>query len=91
MIHKKKDCWKLHSEKQEEFYKKIGSEEYAQKAHYEFALVKQLKVTGFPTVYIQTEETKFHLVGRGFTDYDTLKNNIQSVLSSIATSSSGLS
>ena len=72
----------------DEFYTKLASEDYADKARYEFALVKQLRVTGFPTVLIQTDETKFYLVARGFTDYDTLKKNIQSVLNSIANSSS---
>jgi putative protein-disulfide isomerase len=73
---------------EDDFYEKLASEEYAEKARYEFALAKQLKVTGFPTVLIQTDATKFYLVARGFTDYDTLKKNIQSVLNSIATSSS---
>lgn len=71
-----------------DFYAKLHSGEYEEKARYEFALVKQLHVSGFPTVLIQTDETKFYLVARGFTDYDTLKRNIQSVLSSIASSPS---
>lgn len=70
------------------FYKKMADEKYAEEARYEFSIVKQIKVTGFPTVLIQTDETKFHLVARGYTDYDMLKNNIQSVISSITNSSS---
>jgi putative protein-disulfide isomerase len=70
-----------------EFYSKLSSEDYIQKAHYEFALVKQLRVTGFPTVFIQVADDKFYLVARGFTDYETLSRNIQSVLQSIASSS----
>jgi len=73
----------------DEFYSKIPSEEYAEKARYEFALVKQLRVTGFPCLLVQTDETKFYLVARGYTDYYTTKKSIQSVLSSIATSSAG--
>ena len=73
----------------EEFYKKLKDKEYAEKARYEFALTKQLRVTGFPTLFIQTGDTKFYLVARGYTDYETVKKNIQSVLHSIATSSSG--
>ncbi|HUQ64844.1 MAG TPA: DsbA family protein [Flavitalea sp.] len=72
-----------------EFYTKMDEDEYLEKAQVEFALVKQLKVTGFPTVFIQTDETRFYLVARGFTDYDSIKNNIHSVLTSIATFSSG--
>lgn len=72
-----------------EFYSKMASEEYAEKARYEFALVKQLRVTGFPSVLVQTGESKFYLVARGYTDYETLNKNIQSVLSNTATPSSG--
>ncbi len=63
------------------FYEKLHSEEYKEKAYYEFSLVKQLHVTGFPCVFIQTGELKFHMVARGFTDYETLKQRIDNVLS----------
>lgn len=65
------------------FYERLHSEEYKEKAYYEFSLVKQLQVTGFPCVFIQTGELKFHMVARGFTDYDTLKQRIDNVLSSV--------
>lgn len=64
----------------EEFYSKLGSEEYKEKAYYEFALCKQLQVTGFPAVLIQVAEHKFYLVARGYTDYDSLKQRIESVM-----------
>jgi putative protein-disulfide isomerase len=44
---------------EEEFYTKLKSTEYKEKAYYEFALVKQLQVTGYPTVLLQASETKF--------------------------------
>jgi putative protein-disulfide isomerase len=72
---------------EDEFYNKMSDDAYAEKARYEFALVKQLRVTGFPSVLIQTGESKFYQVARGYTDYDTVKRNIQSVLDSIATAS----
>lgn len=62
------------------FYEKLKSNTYKEEAYYEFALVKQLKVTGFPTVFIQTSESRFHLVAQGFTDYDSLCQRIESVL-----------
>jgi putative protein-disulfide isomerase len=71
-----------------EFYEKLASTEYEEKARYEFALVKQLKVNGYPSVLLQVDETKFYLVARGYTDYETLTKNIHSVLQSIASSSS---
>jgi len=67
----------------EAFYTKLKSEEYKEKAYYEFQLCKQLQVTGFPCVLIQTTETKFHLLARGFTDYETLKARIENLLKDI--------
>ena len=64
----------------EVFFEKLRSEDYKQRAYYEFALMKQLQVTGFPAVFIQTTESKFHLVARGFTDYETLRGRIENVL-----------
>ena len=62
------------------FYERLKSEEYKEKAYYEFSLVKQLKVTGFPAVFLQTGELKFHLLANGFTDYETLKTRLDNVL-----------
>jgi putative protein-disulfide isomerase len=64
----------------EAFYTKLSSDKYAEMASYEFALVKQLQVSGFPAVFIQTSETKFHLIARGYTDFDTVDNRIKQVL-----------
>lgn len=62
------------------FYEKLKDPKYEQDARYEFAIVKQLKVTGFPTMFLQTSETKFYLLSRGYSDYDTMKKTIESVL-----------
>ena len=67
----------------EEFYAKLKSEEYIEKAYYEFALVKQLKVTGFPCVLMQVTDSKFYLLTSGYTDYETLKARIEKVLGEI--------
>ena len=64
----------------DDFYSKLQSEEYKEKAYYEFQLCKQLQVTGFPQVLIQITETKFHLLARGYTDYETLAKRIDLVL-----------
>lgn len=63
------------------FFQRLDSEKYKEEAYYEFALVKQLQVSGFPCVFIQTGESRFHLVARGFTDYDNIKTRIDSILS----------
>ena len=64
----------------QEFYAALHSEEYKEKAFYEFALCKQLQVTGFPAVLLQASESKFYLLARGFTEYDVLKDRIEAVL-----------
>ena len=64
----------------EEFYEKLEDEEYKEQAHYEFALCKQLNVTGFPAVFIQLTDTKFYLIAEGYTDFETLNLRIENVL-----------
>lgn len=70
---------------EEEFYTKLKSEEYKEKAQYEFALVKQLQVTGYPTVLLQTGEMKFYLLAQGYTDYETLRERIERILKEAGT------
>jgi putative protein-disulfide isomerase len=67
----------------ENFYTKLKSETYKEMAYYEFALCKQLQVTGYPAVLVQLNETKFHLLARGYTPYEDLKERIDSVLQEI--------
>lgn len=64
----------------EEFYAKLHSEEYKDKAYYDFSLCRQLQVTGFPAVFLQTGELKFYLLARGYTDYETLRGRLEAVL-----------
>lgn len=67
----------------EAFYNKLASDEYKEKANYEFALCKQLKVSGYPCVFIQTGALKFEIVARGYTAYEDLKERIIKVLQSL--------
>lgn len=64
----------------DDFYQKLKSEAFRDQAYYEFSLCKQLQVTGFPTVFIQTGDLKFVMVARGYTDHETLKLRIENVL-----------
>ncbi len=68
----------------ETFYTKLKSETYKEMAYYEFALCKQLQVTGYPAVLLQINDTKFHLLARGFTAYEDLKERLDNVLIEIA-------
>lgn len=65
------------------FYEKMHSETYKDKAYYEFSLVKQLQVTGFPAVLMQVTESKFHLLARGYTAYEDLKQRLAAVLATL--------
>lgn len=67
----------------ETFYTKLKSDEYKEKAYYEFALCKQLQVTGFPAVFVQESETKFHLVARGYTSFEDLKQRLENILTDV--------
>lgn len=62
------------------FYERLKSDEYLDRAKHDFALVKQLQVTGFPAVLLQADELKFYLLGRGYTDYDTMKQRFDQVI-----------
>lgn len=64
---------------EEEFYKKLRSDEYREKAYYEFALVKQLHVTGFPTVLVQVTDSKFYLLAQGYTKYETIVERLNKI------------
>jgi putative protein-disulfide isomerase len=67
----------------ESFYQKLQSDAYKEQAHYEFQLCKQLQVTSFPTVLVQTAESKFYLVSRGYTSYDNLAARLTNLLTEL--------
>lgn len=64
---------------EEDFFPALHSEEFREKAEYDFALTRQLKVTGFPAVFLQVGVLKFYMVARGFTKYEDLKRNVEAV------------
>ena len=66
-----------------DFYIKLHSEEYKEKANYEFSLCRQLQVTGFPAVLMQVAETKFYLVSRGYTAFEDVDTRIENILKEI--------
>lgn len=66
-----------------EFFDKLNDEAYKEQAHYEFALCKQLNVTGFPALFLQTTETKFYQVAQGYTPFDSVDERIKNILKEI--------
>jgi len=67
----------------DQFYHDLHSAVFLEKAQYDFALVKQLKVTSYPALLLQESPTKFHLMAKGFTDFETLKTRIDNALKMI--------
>ncbi len=65
---------------EEDFYSKLTSEVYKEKANYDFALVQQLRVNGFPTVFLQFEESKLYMIARGYSDLESVENRINKIL-----------
>jgi len=63
-----------------DFYQKLHTEAYKEKAYYEFALVKQLQVNGYPSVLLQVSESKFYLLSNGYSDYDVMQQRIVTIL-----------
>ena len=68
----------------QEFFTRLHSAEYKEKAYEEFALIKQLGVTGFPTVFLQVSESRLYLLSRGYTDLASLEGAIGRALEAAA-------
>lgn len=72
----------------EEFEAKLKSDSAKEAAYYDFALSRQLRVDSYPAVLMQTSETGFYLIAKGYTDYDTLELRIENVLKELESSKS---
>lgn len=64
----------------EAFYQKLGSAAYKEKAYYDFSLIKQLRVNGFPTVFLQLDDSKLYMVARGFSTLADVEERINKIL-----------
>lgn len=64
----------------EAFYEKLQSQEYKEMAYDEFAQCRHLQADGFPAVLMQLNESKFYMLAKGYTDFDTLEERAQKVL-----------
>lgn len=62
------------------FVASLATEEARDLAHSEFALVKQLGITGFPCVLVQIDERKLYMIARGYATYEDLKIRLDKVL-----------
>jgi len=64
----------------DDFYKKLADPAFKEKAHYDFTLVKQLGVTGFPCVFLQLEESKLYMIARGYSDSASIEKRISNIV-----------
>jgi putative protein-disulfide isomerase len=64
----------------DEFIHKMHEEEYKQLAYYDFALTKQLQVSGYPAAFIQSADNHFYMIAKGFTRLEDLEVRIENVL-----------
>ncbi len=62
------------------FFQKLGSEAYKEKAYYDFSLIQQLKVNGFPTVFLQLDDAKLYMISRGFSTLDAVEQRMNKIL-----------
>lgn len=67
----------------DEFLEKLNSEEFKQAAYYDFALAKQLQVTGYPAAFIKTSDNNFYMIAKGYTDLATMELRIENVLKQV--------
>lgn len=64
----------------EAFVHRFESEESLEEAKYEFHLARQLEVTSYPAVLMQTGDQYFYLIARGYTPFDVLDQRILNIL-----------
>ena len=63
-----------------QFYANLKTEEYKDKANYDFSLIKQLNVNGFPTAFLQVDESKLYMITRGYSDLPSIEKRITDIL-----------
>ncbi len=63
----------------DEFVHKMHEESFKQAAYYDFALAKQLQVSGYPAAFIQSADNHFYMIAKGFTQLQDLEARIEKV------------
>jgi putative protein-disulfide isomerase len=58
-------------------------EEFKQAAYYDFALAKQLQVTGYPAAFIQSSDRQFYMIAKGFATLETMELRIKNVMAEL--------
>jgi putative protein-disulfide isomerase len=58
------------------FYNDLENETYIKQAYNEFALVKQLGVQGFPSIFLQVTNQKLYHIANGYMNYSNLETRL---------------
>ncbi len=61
------------------FVNKMEEKYFQQQARYDFVLAKQLQAEAFPRLYLQTSPTYFHLIAKGYSDYEDIDKIINKI------------
>ncbi|MFN8242519.1 MAG: DsbA family protein [Ferruginibacter sp.] len=64
----------------DQFYQKLKSTGYRERARYEFALCRQLQADSYPQVLLQLSDSRFYLVARGYTPFADMQLRIDNIL-----------
>lgn len=67
----------------ETFYEKLQSEEFKEMAYQEFEVCRQLKIEGFPALFLQTGENRIFTLASGYVDYSVIEQRLNSLLSTL--------
>lgn len=65
------------------FYDALLDPAFQEKASHDFNIVKQLKVTGFPALFVQVSMDKFYLMSNGFIAADIVEQRFHNILAEI--------
>ncbi|MGC5324741.1 DsbA family protein [Brevibacillus sp. SYSU BS000544] len=61
------------------FIENMNKNYFQQQARYDFALAKQLQAETFPRLYLQTSDTYFYLLSKGYSDYKQIVQIIDKI------------
>lgn len=65
----------------ERFHAEATGPEARDRAIYNFTLARQLEADAYPRLYLQTAIDYFHLIARGYSNFDRVRGIVESILS----------
>jgi len=65
------------------FYARLKDPDYKEQAYGEFETCRQLKVTGYPQLFCQLNESKIQMLSSGYTDVNLIQKRIDLILNTL--------